>query len=109
MPGGSSFRDRDTRRLQSTACQAGGRSPATCSQLENHERAVQRSSDPSRPLVFRHRVINPVGPCQNAALEILGFLKPLPAQELLRFQPAHAALAVNDDLSILIQLLEALG
>src|SRR5579859_5781265 len=54
--------------------------------------------------ISRHRRVDPLGPRQDAALEVLDFLEAGVAQKLRRFQAAHAALAMNDQLSLLGQL-----
>src|SRR5208337_3612808 len=55
-------------------------------------------------LILGHTPVDALGPREDAALEVLCFHEALFAEQLLGLQAAHAALAVNDDLSFPIQL-----
>src|SRR6266404_1455387 len=59
------------------------------------------------PSVFRHRAIDPIRPRKNAALQVNSSCKAFFLQKLLGLEAAHAALAVDNDLAIGVQFLEA--
>src|SRR5438874_2081743 len=58
--------------------------------------------------ISRHARIDLFGPGQNAPFQVLDRPETLPAQKLLRLEAAHAAFAVNNDLSFTVELTEPL-
>src|SRR5439155_9875198 len=59
--------------------------------------------------VFRHVVVDLVRPGQNAALDALGIFEALLLQELHGLKRAHAALAMDIERLVWIQIRETLG